>query len=48
VDVLLCCGDFQAVRNQDDLRNLCAPEKYLYVHLWHLLASAWANVSAGT
>lgn len=35
VDLLLCCGDFQAVRNQDDLRNLCAPEKYLYgLHLF--------------
>jgi len=28
VDVLLCCGDFQSVRNGDDLKNMAVPVKY--------------------
>ncbi|CAK8568534.1 unnamed protein product [Lathyrus sativus] len=28
IDLLLCCGDFQAVRNQDDLKSLAVPERY--------------------
>lgn len=28
VDLLLCCGDFQAVRNEDDLKSMASPEKY--------------------
>lgn len=28
VDLLICCGDFQAVRNSDDLRAMAVPEKY--------------------
>jgi lariat debranching enzyme len=28
VDLLLCCGDFQAVRNEDDLACMSVPEKY--------------------
>ena len=28
VDLLLCCGDFQAVRNQDDLNCVAVPQKY--------------------
>lgn len=42
VELLICCGDFQAVRNQDDLRNLCAPEKYLCA-LRAGMAAALAN-----
>jgi lariat debranching enzyme len=29
IDLLLCCGDFQAVRNQNDLKSLAVPSKYL-------------------
>lgn len=29
VDLLLCCGDFQAVRNPDDLMSMAVPKKYL-------------------
>ncbi|MCH88652.1 lariat debranching enzyme-like, partial [Trifolium medium] len=29
IDLLLCCGDFQAVRNQNDLNSLAVPSKYL-------------------
>lgn len=28
LDLLICCGDFQAVRNNDDLRAMAVPEKY--------------------
>uniref|UniRef100_A0A0A1XSH9 Lariat debranching enzyme n=1 Tax=Zeugodacus cucurbitae TaxID=28588 RepID=A0A0A1XSH9_ZEUCU len=29
VDLLLCCGDFQATRNLDDLQTMAVPQKYL-------------------
>jgi lariat debranching enzyme len=29
IDLLLCCGDFQAVRNQNDLKSLAVPSKFL-------------------
>ncbi|GIL81793.1 hypothetical protein Vretimale_1395 [Volvox reticuliferus] len=28
IDLLLCCGDFQAVRNLDDLETMACPPKY--------------------
>lgn len=28
VDMLICCGDFQAVRNEDDLSDMACPQKY--------------------
>lgn len=28
VDLLICCGDFQAVRNVDDLATMACPQKY--------------------
>lgn len=28
IDLLICCGDFQAVRNQNDLESLNVPPKY--------------------
>ncbi|KGN63007.1 lariat debranching enzyme isoform X1 [Cucumis sativus] len=28
IDLLLCCGDFQAVRNENDLKSLNVPPKY--------------------
>ncbi|CAN6281582.1 unnamed protein product [Urochloa humidicola] len=28
IDLLLCCGDFQAVRNKDDLRCVNVPQKF--------------------
>lgn len=28
IDLLICCGDFQSVRNQNDLRAMAVPEKY--------------------
>ncbi|XP_018800778.1 PREDICTED: lariat debranching enzyme [Bactrocera latifrons] len=29
VDLLLCCGDFQATRNLEDLQTMAVPQKYL-------------------
>ncbi len=28
VDLLICCGDFQATRNESDLRCMSVPPKY--------------------
>lgn len=28
IDLLICCGDFQAVRNENDLSNMACPVKY--------------------
>eukprot|EP01083_Nonionella_stella_P057274 150402_1 len=28
IDLLICCGDFQAIRNENDLCNMAAPQKY--------------------
>lgn len=28
IDLILCCGDFQATRNLEDLKCLAAPPKY--------------------
>jgi lariat debranching enzyme len=28
VDLVLCCGDFQAVRNKNDLECMACPPKY--------------------
>ncbi|GFE54894.1 Ser Thr phosphatase family protein [Babesia ovis] len=32
VEILLCCGDFQAVRNENDLEDLACPPKYKEYH----------------
>lgn len=28
VDLLICCGDFQAVRNENDLQCMAVPDKF--------------------
>ncbi|KAJ7966310.1 Lariat debranching enzyme [Quillaja saponaria] len=28
IDLLLCCGDFQSVRNKEDLKSMSVPQKY--------------------
>lgn len=28
IDLLICCGDFQSVRNKNDLLSMAVPEKY--------------------
>lgn len=32
VDLLLCCGDFQSVRNEQDLKCMACPVKYMSMH----------------
>lgn len=32
VDLLLCCGDFQSVRNEQDLKCMACPIKYMHMH----------------
>ena len=31
VDLLLCCGDFEAVRNTSDLATMAVPQKYRHL-----------------
>jgi len=31
IDLLICCGDFQAVRNLDDLECMACPVKYRHM-----------------
>lgn len=38
VDLLLCCGDFEAVRNQHDLDCLSGPKKY---HMFKDFYKVW-------
>ena len=35
VDVLLCCGDFQAMRSSEDLQGLSCPQKYKRLISFH-------------
>ncbi|KAG3270717.1 lariat debranching enzyme isoform X1 [Ictidomys tridecemlineatus] len=35
VDLLLCCGDFQAVRNEADLRCMAVPPKYRHMQTFY-------------
>lgn len=32
VDLLICCGDFQSVRNEQDLKCMACPTKYMEMH----------------
>ena len=31
VDLLICCGDFQAVRNENDLQCMAVPDKFRHM-----------------
>ena len=31
VDLLICCGDFQAVRNENDLQCMAVPDKFRHI-----------------
>ncbi|KAF9803118.1 hypothetical protein SFRURICE_012363 [Spodoptera frugiperda] len=35
IDLLICCGDFQAVRNHEDLRAMAVPQKYQHMCSFH-------------
>src|SRR5947208_3240593 len=35
IDLLLCCGDFQSVRNYSDLACLACPPKYRQLNTFH-------------
>eukprot|EP00794_Sanderia_malayensis_P005268 gene5268-5934_t len=35
IDILLCCGDFQAIRNQKDLESMAVPPKYRKMGIFH-------------
>lgn len=35
VELLLCCGDFECMRNSKDLQNLACPPKYREMHSFH-------------
>lgn len=31
IDLLLCCGDFQATRNMEDLQTMAVPQKFQHM-----------------
>ncbi|XP_026762664.2 uncharacterized protein LOC113521342 [Galleria mellonella] len=35
IDLLICCGDFQSVRNNEDLKAMAVPEKYQRICTFH-------------
>lgn len=35
IELLLCCGDFECMRNTKDLENLACPPKYREMHSFH-------------
>lgn len=35
VDLLICCGDFQAVRNGSDLCTMAVPQKFQHMCTFH-------------
>lgn len=35
IDLLICCGDFQSVRNRSDLCAMAVPEKYQNMCSFH-------------
>lgn len=37
VDLLLCCGDFQAVRNEGDMKCMAIPAKYRMMQTFYKL-----------
>jgi len=37
VDLLICCGDFQATRNNEDLSTMAVPLKYRLMCTFHKL-----------
>lgn len=44
VDLLLCCGDFQAVRNEGDLKCMAVPAKYRTMQTFYK-SVCWASMS---
>ena len=35
IDLLLCCGDFQAIRNEGDLQTMACPQKFRKLNSFH-------------
>ncbi|KMZ60928.1 hypothetical protein ZOSMA_5692G00010, partial [Zostera marina] len=35
IDLLICCGDFQSVRNEEDLKSLNCPPNYRKMNSFH-------------
>lgn len=42
VDLLLCCGDFQAVRNEGDMKCMAIPAKYRMMQTFYKLV-LWSS-----
>ncbi|KAI7845707.1 hypothetical protein COHA_000821 [Chlorella ohadii] len=43
IDLLICCGDFQAVRNMDDLECMACPPKYRHIATFYKYYSGAAR-----
>ena len=37
---MICCGDFQAIRNADDLAAMAVPDKYKQIGQFHRYGQA--------
>ena len=35
VDLLICCGDFQSVRDRNDMTSMAVPDKYMEMKDFH-------------
>ncbi|KAG5508217.1 hypothetical protein JKF63_05473 [Porcisia hertigi] len=47
IDVLLCCGDFQAVRSAADMDSMAVPDKYKVLGDFHKYCTDVSNAPAG-
>lgn len=47
IDLLLCCGDFQAVRNEADLRCMAVPPKYRHMQTFYRCGAALGPAGGG-
>lgn len=48
IELILCCGDFQAVRNSNDLESLACPPKYRRLNSFHKFYSGELKAPALT
>jgi len=48
VDLLICCGDFQAVRNMEDLQTMACPAKYRSMNTFYKYYSGEAEAPVTT
>ena len=48
MDLLICCGDFQAIRNADDLAAMAVPDKYKQIGQFHRYGQVTQDLTLST